>query len=546
MDNIKDMNNFVNEKKITVKRRYTEAYPAKNVSTAARVRNTILDAVSDGHITEEEMSRILTELKAHKRWLHRNKTLFNISEDQNGTKTFSLSPYGLRIKNATRPTVINEALSVPHKDRGGKPVNIFVGRFQPFTLGHVKVFEKMYKENGYPVIVYLVRGGKADPEKRPFDEDLQQAMFAKMAKQYPFLETAVVVPNGAIDTLFSNARPAYEPMMWGFGSDRKNAYNSMIDKKAYREQLGVDPNFKGYEIKRTDDNISASKVRNALERDDEKTFKQMTPKSIHKFYKTLQNTLQPIKENNEMKNLKTLNEFNSKITEGIEGYWTGDLADSEDKILDELGYDFGKAGAEYYKWMDDKDTDQWNYLIDASDDKKGLAALTKFLMKYLPKLKKYGIKDKKAIENFAKFFSGNMWPLSESNLNEGSFDRTITTKVTYNGSMFKEQAEAMGSNELDIAEAMADDIGLVSGHMEWGGRKLSIMGKNAKGEDIKILQTGEYDMYGGPYSPKMGKYAVTVGGKNMARNIESAFKSYGGWEEGADLGRTDIWGGYIQ
>ena len=310
MDNINDLNKFLNEKKVVVKRRYTEAHPAKNVSTNARVRSVILDAISDGHITKEEMSRILTELQANKRWLKRNLSLFNVSEDQDGITTYSLSPYGKRVKDRTTPKVLNEALRVPHKGRGKKPVNIFVGRFQPFTLGHVKVFEKMYKENGLPVVVFLVRGKKSDPEKRPFDESLQQAMFAKMAKQYPFLETALVVPNGAIDTLFAHARPAYEPMMWGYGTDRKKAYDSMINKDRYREELGVDPQFKGYEIFRTDDNISASKVRNALKIDDEKAFQKMTPKSIHKFYKPLQNILQPIKENKDMKNLKSLNDFN--------------------------------------------------------------------------------------------------------------------------------------------------------------------------------------------------------------------------------------------
>ena len=309
MDNLNDLNNFLNEKKIVVKRRYTEAYPAKNVSTNARIRSVILDAISDGHITEEEMSKILSELRANKRWLGRNKTLFNISEDQAGIKTFSLSPYGLRVKNKT--TILNEALNVPHKEKGKKPVNMFVGRFQPFTLGHVKVFEKMYKENGLPVVVYMVRGGKADPEKRPFDEDMQQAMFAKMKKQYPFLEASIVVPNGAIDTMFAAARPTYEPMMWGYGTDRKKSYGAMINKQSYRDDLGVDPSFKGFEIKRGEENISASKVRNALKIDDEKTFKKMTPKSIHKFYKPLQDIMQPIKENKDMKNLKSLTDFSS-------------------------------------------------------------------------------------------------------------------------------------------------------------------------------------------------------------------------------------------
>jgi len=307
MDNLKNIQDFITEKRVTVKRRYTEKHPAKNVSTAARVRSAILDAVADGHLTEDEVNNILSEIKAHKRWLKRNVGLFNISEDETGIKRYSLSPYGHRVRTATAP--LNEALKVPHKEQGKKKVNMFVGRFQPFTLGHVKVFEKMYKENGKPVVVFLVRGKNNDPEKRPFDEEMQQAMFAKMAKQYPFLETAIVVPNGSIDTMFAAARPAYEPVMWGYGTDRKKSYGAMIDKQSYRDQLGVDPDFKGFEIFRTDDNISASKVRNALKIDDEKTFKKMTPKSIHSFYKPLQNILEPIKENNNMKNLKSLTSF---------------------------------------------------------------------------------------------------------------------------------------------------------------------------------------------------------------------------------------------
>ena len=136
-------------------------------------------------------------------------------------------------------------------------------------------------------------------------------MFAKMIKQYPFLEASYVIPSAGIDTIFSTARPAYEPMMWGFGTDRKKPYEYMINKPEYREQLGVNPDFSGFEIKRTDDNISASKVRQAIKNDDEGAFKKMTPKSIHSFYKTLQNELQPIQEKSNyiMENIKSLNEF---------------------------------------------------------------------------------------------------------------------------------------------------------------------------------------------------------------------------------------------
>lgn len=311
MKNLLNISEYLTEKKVVVKRRYTEMYPAKYASTSAKVRNAIFDAMSDGVLTEEELIKILSEINANKRWLGRNSSLFNISEDQDGIKKYTLSKFGQRIRNNTYS--ITEGLNVPHKQRGKKPVNIFVGRFQPFTLGHVKVFEQMYKKNGLPVVVFLVRGGKPDPGKRPFTDELQQAMFAEMAKQYSFLEAAFVVPNGAIDTLFATARPAYEPMMWGYGTDRKRAYDAMINKPEYREELGVDPGFTGFEIFRTDEDISASKVRNALVIDDESTYKKMTPKSIHRFYKILQDTLQQIKENYSMKNLKNLNEFIKNI-----------------------------------------------------------------------------------------------------------------------------------------------------------------------------------------------------------------------------------------
>ena len=191
---------------------------------------------------------------------------------------------------------LTEALTVPHKEQGKKKVNIIVGRFQPFTMGHAKVFKQIHDQNGHPVAVFTVRGKKPDPEKSPFSEELQQAMFAKMQREYPFLEAMYVAPSAAIDTLYSMLRPAYEPILWGYGTDRKKQYDFMINKPEYREQLGVDPAFTGYEIKRADEDISASKVREAIKLDDRKTFERMTPKSIHDMWETLQDVLTPVTE----------------------------------------------------------------------------------------------------------------------------------------------------------------------------------------------------------------------------------------------------------
>ena len=110
MKHLKSIDSFsepISEARVTVKRRYTESHPAKNISTAARVRNSVIEAMGDGVLTEEELSKILQELKAHKRWLGRNTKLFNISEDQNGIKSYTLSPFGKRVKSKT--ITVNES-----------------------------------------------------------------------------------------------------------------------------------------------------------------------------------------------------------------------------------------------------------------------------------------------------------------------------------------------------------------------------------------------------------------------------------------------------
>ena len=76
-----NQNDRVDEGKITIKRRYTENYPARTVGKSARIRNKMLEAISDGAITQEEFNSIIAELSSDsKRWLSRNSKLFNITE----------------------------------------------------------------------------------------------------------------------------------------------------------------------------------------------------------------------------------------------------------------------------------------------------------------------------------------------------------------------------------------------------------------------------------------------------------------------------------
>ena len=93
---------FLNEKKkITLKRRYTENHPAIEAGLTAKVRNKIIEAISDGKLTKEEFNSLVSELSGDsKRWLRRNAKYFNVSEDG-----VVLSKFGKRV---LRSVSINE------------------------------------------------------------------------------------------------------------------------------------------------------------------------------------------------------------------------------------------------------------------------------------------------------------------------------------------------------------------------------------------------------------------------------------------------------
>lgn len=204
---------------------------------------------------------------------------------------------------------VNEALKVKFAGQGKEKVNMFVGRFQPFTLGHAKVLQSLHDANGLPVVVFLVKSKTAKKEdafKRPYDEAMQMKMFKAVQKEYKFLKDIIVVPFAAIDVLFNELRPKYEPVLWGTGTDRMAAYSSQAYKDTYRDQLGVLPEFGMHEIHRTDDDISATAVRNSMLSDDKREFERMTPKSLRPMYDTLKAELE-----------KSVATVESKVNESI-------------------------------------------------------------------------------------------------------------------------------------------------------------------------------------------------------------------------------------
>jgi hypothetical protein len=116
---------FLNERNITLKRRYTENHPAKTVGGSARVRNAIIEALKDGKITVEEFNNIVSQhSSAPSKWTKGNKRFFKIEEDG-----ISLSTYGQKILTSLVTESVDEGLN--KSDVAYQLATDYTGRTKP-------------------------------------------------------------------------------------------------------------------------------------------------------------------------------------------------------------------------------------------------------------------------------------------------------------------------------------------------------------------------------------------------------------------------------
>lgn len=158
-----------------------------------------------------------------------------------------------------------------------KKVNITIGRFQPFTKGHMKCVETPYEELGVPTVVCMVntKDEKVDA-KHPFPSSMLLPLYNEAFDKEKMIEKFALVVNADIVKIGEMLyKEGYEIVSWSCGTDRIDKYSDMAER--YAEQAHLSPDFKMIEIKRTDEDISATKVRQALLADDKKTFDKMTP-----------------------------------------------------------------------------------------------------------------------------------------------------------------------------------------------------------------------------------------------------------------------------
>lgn len=191
-------------------------------------------------------------------------------------------------ETASEDEQMQVALSESIADSGNK-VNIMVGRFQPFTLGHLKCLIAIKEKLGIPTFLCVIPGNGDD--KHPFMGAIQDEMLERLAEAYPDVIAGFkYVKNAFLETWVIAANEAdAEPVSLTCGTDRYDAYNNMVQK--YGQKYGLNPDFKVFCLDRADDNISATSVRECLLNDDKEGFIRQMPECLHPMYDKLRNTM---------------------------------------------------------------------------------------------------------------------------------------------------------------------------------------------------------------------------------------------------------------
>ena len=88
----------------------------------------------------------------------------------------------------------------------------------------------------------------------------------------------------------------YDPQLWITGSDRLAAYKRQAENPKYQDLGHFPSSFTTLEVPRTDEDISATKVREAIASNDLDSFKKMMPEGTEKLFGDFKEALSHVKE----------------------------------------------------------------------------------------------------------------------------------------------------------------------------------------------------------------------------------------------------------
>ena len=183
---------------------------------------------------------------------------------------------------------------------GRMPVNVYIGRFQPFHLGHLSCLQKAAEYGLRTVICPVMKGSSKSAGEHPF-ESIEGEMFETLKDEYQDLIADVIpVKNAFIEFwVYALRERGFEPITWTTGQDRAPSYQSMVDK--YREKYELSPNLKVLALDKNVDaeggsadntgNISGTRIRECLMNDDREGFQRQMPECLWPMYDEMRHAL---------------------------------------------------------------------------------------------------------------------------------------------------------------------------------------------------------------------------------------------------------------
>lgn len=165
-------------------------------------------------------------------------------------------------------------------------VNIIIGRFQPITTGHLKCIEMAKRQTGCSTILCIIDTPDSKVDARhPFPTSRLISIYKDIFTGGNILDIIPVKNADIVKISETLGSYGYEIRSWSCGTDRIEAYSKMSTR--YATQANLPKNFEMIEIKRGDEDESATKLRKALIDNDKSTFDKLSPITDNHYYQIL-------------------------------------------------------------------------------------------------------------------------------------------------------------------------------------------------------------------------------------------------------------------
>jgi cytidyltransferase-like protein len=172
------------------------------------------------------------------------------------------------------------------KKKERTPVNVIMGRFQPFHSGHLNMAKEMKEKNGYPAVALVVYPGHNKSGKSPFDEGTIKRYMDAVVNNNDEIESYLIMNRGLLGSGIAKLiDKGYDPILIGAGPDRVDDYKKQVD---YLKMSDLKDQISDkLKLRETPRVMSGTEVRQALEDGDFSKFKKMVPKEISNLFNDL-------------------------------------------------------------------------------------------------------------------------------------------------------------------------------------------------------------------------------------------------------------------